>query len=203
MRYSAVFLSIFLLSCAQASASQIRLETVGKTYPVTEESLIDAFKKRASAIDILALQNAQASYQPANLQALPRARTDRAFTVEPSHSLDEDVRDGQGNLLYPQGFSFNPLHYARIRGSIVVIDASDPEQLSWFKSSFSQNRQNQEAILLISGGLAGPLTEELGRPVYYLSQDMAARLKLEAVPAVITTDRDSFSVREFRLAPLP
>ena len=123
--------------------------------------------------------------------------------MEPSHRLDEDIRDGQGNLLYPQGFSFNPLHYARLRGSIVVIDASDPEQLAWFKSSFSKNCQNQEAILLISGGLAGPLTEELGRPVYYLSQDMAARLKLEAVPAVITADRDSFSVQELRLAPLP
>ena len=200
MRYSAIFLSILLLFCAQAFSAQIRLETVGKTYPVTEESLINAFKKRASAIDILALRDAQASYQPANLQALPRARSDRAFTVEPSHSLDEDIRDSQGNLLYPQGFSFNPLHYARLRGSIVVIDASDPEQLAWFKSSYGQNQQD---ILLLSGGLAGHLTEELGRPVYYLSQDMAARLRLEAVPAVITADKDSLSVRELRLAPLP
>ena len=82
----------------------------------------------------------------------------------------------------------------------MVIDASDPEQLAWFKSSYGQN---QQAILLLSGGLAGHLTEELGRPVYYLSQDMAARLRLEAVPAVITADRDSFSVQELRLAPLP
>ena len=163
MRYSAIFLSILLLFCAQAFSAQIRLETVGKTYPVTEESLINAFKKRASAIDILALRDAQASYQPANLQALPRARSDRAFTVEPSHSLDEDIRDSQGNLLYPQGFSFNPLHYARLRGSIVVIDASDPEQLAWFKSSYGQT---QQALLLLSVDLDSHHTKEIKKPDY-------------------------------------
>ena len=31
------------------------------------------------------------------------------------------------------GFTFNPLRYVSLTGALVIIDGSDPEQVTWFK----------------------------------------------------------------------
>ena len=120
------------------------------------------------------------------------------FTVDLTHTLERNIKDSQGNLLYPQGFTFNPLHYARLSGGLVVIDCNDPEQVEWFKGS--PYFQNQRAILLLSGGYANELKQALQRPVYYLTHDIAARLQLKAAPSVVVEQDNKLTVREVRLA---
>ena len=190
-----------LLSAEQAAATLTRLESVGRTYPMEGRDIVQELKERAGQIDLLVMQQVPQHYQPANLHALPRAEAERVFSVDPSYSLAQDITDSQGNLLYPQGFTFNPLHYAGLRGELVILDGSDSEQLAWFKAStYARDRRT---ILLLSGGFAAEVQEALQRPVYYLSHDMAARLKLKAVPAVIRQAKNILTVREVRLAPSP
>ena len=190
-----------LLSAEQAAATLTRLESVGRTYPMEGRDIVQELKERAGQIDLLVMQQVPQHYQPANLHALPRAEAERVFSVDPSYSLAQDITDSQRNLLYPQGFTFNPLHYAGLRGELVILDGSDSEQLAWFKAStYARDRRT---ILLLSGGFAAEVQEALQRPVYYLSHDMAARLGLRAVPAVISQAKNILTVREVRLAPSP
>lgn len=190
-----------LLSAEQAAATLTRLESMGRTYPMEGRDIVQELKERAGQIDLLVMQQVPQHYQPANLHALPRAEAERVFSVDPSYSLAQDITDSQRNLLYPQGFTFNPLHYAGLRGELVILDGSDSEQLAWFKAStYARDRRT---ILLLSGGFAAEVQEALQRPVYYLSHDMAARLKLKAVPAVIRQAKNILTVREVRLAPSP
>ena len=190
-----------LLSAEQAAATLTRLESVGRTYPMEGRDIVQELKERAGQIDLLVMQQVPQHYQPANLHALPRAEAERVFSVDPSYSLAQDITDSQRNLLYPQGFTFNPLHYAGLRGELVILDGSESEQLAWFKAStYARDRRT---ILLLSGGFAAEVQEALQRPVYYLSHDMAARLKLKAVPAVIRQAKNILTVREVRLAPSP
>ena len=190
-----------LLSAEQAAATLTRLESVGRTYAMEGRDIVQELKERAGQIDLLVMQQVPQHYQPANLHALPRAEAERVFSVDPSYSLAQDITDSQRNLLYPQGFTFNPLHYAGLRGELVILDGSDSEQLAWFKAStYARDRRT---ILLLSGGFAAEVQEALQRPVYYLSHDMAARLKLKAVPAVIRQAKNILTVREVRLAPSP
>ena len=190
-----------LLFAEQAAATLLRLESVGRTYPIEERDIVQELKERAGQIDLLAMQEAQPLYQPANLHALPRAEAERVFSVDPSYSLTQDITDSQGNVLYPQGFTFNPLHYTGLRGELVILDGSDLEQLAWFK--VSSYARDQRSILLLSGGFAAVVQEALQRPVYYLSHDMAARLGLRAVPAVISQAKNMLTVKEVQLAPSP
>ena len=190
-----------LLSAEQAAATLTRLESVGRTYPMEGRDIVQELKERAGQIDLLVMQQVPQHYQPANLHALPRAEAERVFSVDPSYSLAQDITDSQGNLLYPQGFTFNPLHYAGLRGELVILDGSDHEQLAWFRSS--SYARDQRTILLLSGGFAASVQEALQRPVYYLSHDMAARLGVKAVPAVISQAKHILTVREVRLAPSP
>ncbi len=194
--------ALWLITCAtQVLAAHTRLGPVGRTYPIVEQDIREEFKQKATNIDIDALFNTHNRYQPANLHTLPRAASDRVFTVDLTHTLDHDIRDSQGKLLYPQGFTFNPLQYAGLSGGLVVIDGRDPEQIEWFKGS--PYFQNQRAILLLSGGYAAEVKQELERPVYYLTHDVAARLQLKAAPSVVIEQDNKLTVREVGLAAKP
>ena len=190
---------LWIITCAtQVFAAHTRLETVGRTSPIVEQDITKEVQQKATTIDLDALFNTHDRYQPANLHPLPRAAGNRTFTVDLTHTLDHDIKDSQGNLLYPQGFSFDPLQYVGLSGGLVVIDGSDPEQVEWFKGS--PYFQNHRAILLLSGGYAAELKQELKRPVYYLTHDIAARLQLKVVPSVVIEQDNKLTVREVRLA---
>jgi hypothetical protein len=57
--------------------------------------------------------------------------------------------------------------------------------------------------LLLSCGYAAPLKQELQRPVYYLTHDIATRLQLKATPSVVVEQDNKLTVREVRLAAKP
>ena len=117
--------------------------------------------------------------------------------VDLTHTLEQDVQDANGQVLYPAGFTFNPLRYVSLSGALVVIDGSDPEQVAWFKGSpYGANRR---ALLLLSGGLAAALRDGLQRPVAYLTQDIAQRLQVRAVPSVVVERDNQLVIREVSL----
>ena len=187
--------TLLLTGLPPARAAEIvQLEPVGPTSAVVETDLGEELRQRAVSVDVEQLRSAQAHYQPANLHALPRATKDSSITVNLSHTLEEDVQDANGQVLYPAGFTFNPLRYVSLSGALVVIDGSDPEQVAWFKGSpYGANRR---ALLLLSGGLAAALRDELQRPVAYLTEDLAQRLQLRAVPSVVMEQDQHLTVRE-------
>ena len=195
MRSEALILALLLAWQTQAEAGKIvRLEPVGPTSAVIETDLAEALRQRAVSVDVERLRSAQARYQPANLQALPRATKDATTMVDLTHTLEQDVQDANGQVLYPAGFTFNPLRYVSLTGALVVIDGSDPEQVAWFKGSpYGSNRR---ALLLLSGGLAAALRDELRRPVAYLTEDIARRLQLGAVPSVVVERDNQLVIRE-------
>ena len=188
-----------LLACLPlARAGEIvQLEPVGPTSAVIESDLAEELRQRAVNVDVEQLRSAQARYQPANLQALPRATKDTTTRVDLTHTLEQDLIDAQGTILYPAGFTFNPLRYVSLTSALVVIDGSDPEQVAWFKGSpYGSNRR---ALLLLSGGLAVALRDELRRPVAYLTEDIARRLQLRAVPSVVVERDNQLVIREVSL----
>jgi len=175
----------------------VRLEPVGPTSAVIETDLGEVLRQRAVSVDVEQLRSVQAHYQPANLRALPRATKDTTSIVDLTHTLQQDLVDAQGTILYPRGFTFNPLRYVSLSGALVVIDGSDPEQVAWFKGSpYGANRR---ALLLLSGGLAAPLRDELRRPVAYLTEDIAQRLQVRAVPSVVVERDNQLVIREVSL----
>ena len=198
MRSEVLILALLLAGVSPTRAGEIvRLEPVGPTSAVIETDLGGELRQRAVSVDVEQLRNAQARYQPANLHALSRAEKDTTTMVDLTHTLEQDLVDAQGIVLYPAGFTFNPLRYVSLSGALVVIDGSDPEQVAWFKgSSYGSNRR---ALLLLSGGLAAPLRDELRRPVAYLTEDIAHRLQLRAVPSVVVERDNQLVIREVSL----
>lgn len=190
---------IFLADFVQAT---INLGTVGETYPVVEKDVVAELRqeaaKRDKAADNPSLAERIKSYQPANLHPLPHAAADKTFMVDMTYTLDHDLLDGEGKVLYPKGYTFNPLDYISFPGGLVVIDGDDPSQVRWFeKSPYAGNRR---ARLLLANGYAFQLIQQLQRPVFYLTKDIAERLKLSAVPSIVVQKENEMLVREIHIS---
>lgn len=202
--YTLILISVSSLFVSQAvmAATAVRdLGTAGATYPVVEPDLVTELKNQAlrqhTTRDTVQLQDQLKTYQPANLHTLPHATADRSFLVNMNYTVTQDVVDGEGTIIYPRGFIFNPLDYLRFPGGLVVIDGADPLHITWFQNT--NYAQNDQARLLLSDGSAYELSRQLKRSVFYLTTDIAERLQLAAVPSVVLQEDRNVRVHEIKL----
>lgn len=172
------------------------LEPVGAVYPVVEPDVRIEMKRNAAEKLEKQRQEFQAKpYQPSDLQSLRKAGQDRSFAVDMTYTLDRDLKTQDGNIVYPKGYTFNPLDYTGLSIGLVVIDGSDPTQVEWFKES--PYSSNHKVKLLLSGGYASSLSSELNRSVFYLDREVAERFQLTAVPCVVVQRDKHIQVTEY------
>ena len=194
-----ICLMLLLAPCMGKAGEVKELEPVGTVYPIVEPNIVDEMKQRAALnpFDPKKAQEEYTHYQPKNLHKLPRATVDRTTAVDVTYTLDRDLLDQHGQVLYKKGFAFNPLDYGGLSGGLVIIDGSDPGQVEWYKKT--PYAQNHRAILLLAGGYAPILKNELKRPVYYLTKEIAARLHIQAAPSVVVQDNKMLTLREVKI----
>jgi len=188
---------IVVLAVTPALGMIKNLGVVGETYPIVEPDVVVELKEQAAKTKKLSddeFREQMKSYQPEDLHHLPRATRDRTFLVDMTYTLDRDLLDGDGKVIYPRGFTFNPLDYVSFSGGMLVIDGSDPMQVKWFTETPYAN--NHQVRLLLSGGYAYKLIKELKRSVFYLTKEIADRLQLAAVPSLVIQKDDKLEVRE-------
>jgi len=182
---------------SHASGAIKNLGVVGKTYPVVEPDVLAELKEEAARKNRFgdnAFLERMKTYQPEDIHNLPRATMDRTFLVDMTYTLERDLLDGDGKVIYPKGFTFNPLDYVSFSGGMLVIGGSDPTQVRWFTKTPYVN--NHRVRLLLSGGYAYNLIEEIKRSVFYLTDEIADRLQLAAAPSLIIQKGDKLQVRE-------
>ena len=174
------------------------LGTIGMTYPIVEPDLVEEIK---ASIDYEKLakvmEEHRQNYQAKDIYALPTVKRDRTFFVDMTYTLDHDIANENGEIMYQRGLTWNPLDYVSLPGGLVVINSEDAKQVEWFeKSPYNKNRQIK---LLISAGFAAPLIKQLDRPVFYLTKTIADRLQLAAAPCVITQNGKKMMVQEIKI----
>ncbi len=199
MKYKLLSFYIFIFLANPMGLQAItELEPAGTVYPVVEpdvriemhEKAVQRWKQKKKQY-----QENLHTYQPDNLQRLPRALRNRSFTVDMTYTLDRDLTGKDKKVLYPKGYKFNPLDYMHFTLGLVVIDGSDPAQVKWFKDSPYSSIHKMK--LLLSGGYAQSLTPELNRAVFYLDKEIASRFQLVAVPCVAVQQDKHIQVTEF------
>lgn len=129
----------------------------GQTFPVIEPDLlatIEARLKRAEASGEMARINAQFAKRAAAKVRRPDpvagiTTTERARTwdYDPSVTLEQDIRDQQGQLIAAAGQRINPLDFVTIRQDLVFIDGDNIAQLDWATARYSDS---QAKIILVA-----------------------------------------------------
>lgn len=199
---SALFALILVLSVLSSVSSAEDLGTVGATYSVIERDSLKEIEERAAQVDwnkVLGDRKREMvrNFRPKGLAHLPKAEENRVFSVDMTYILLFDIPDGKGGILYPRGYAFNPLEYVFSPGILVFIDGTDPGQVEWFRSSGYYG--DVRVKLLLTDGSYYELMEELKMPVFYAPEIMVSRLRLKAVPSVVTQKGKSMEVKEVAL----
>ncbi|MRR34457.1 hypothetical protein EG829_07110 [bacterium] len=177
------------------------LGTFGATYSISEPDSLTELREKAGKVDWKRhldpekLTRKVRNFRPSDLKQLPAAVRDRVFLTDLSYTLDVDIPDGKGGILYPKGYTFNPLNYVRFRRTIVVIDGNNRRQVEWFRKSNWFKDVN--AMLLLTDGGYFALGERLRRPVFYANSLIVGRLGLKAVPSVVRQQGRFMEVREY------
>jgi hypothetical protein len=92
---------------------------------------IEASAAKINMTEIVKLARDKAqNFKPDNPVSLEPAKQNRTFKVHMSYTLEFDIPDGKGGVLYPKGYSFNPLDYVTYPGVLVVIDGTIVDVLS-------------------------------------------------------------------------
>lgn len=202
-----MFFSLVLLFATAFNVSadeSAHLDRVGQVYPVVEPDFVEEAKQRAAqvdwekAIDKKKMEKKIKNFRPQNMTQLPTATRPRTRFVDMTYTLDRDILNGKGEILYPKGFQYNPLDYLPPGINIptlIVINGDDPLQLEWLESSALKNDSNVK--ILLSGGNFYEVSERLGFHVYYLMNPVTQRLSLERVPCVVRKVGNMMYVEEF------
>jgi conjugal transfer pilus assembly protein TraW len=161
------------------------LGVVGKLYPIQERDALEELESRAAKVDWKKKLGKikPEKYRPENSVSLPRASKSSVRLVDVTYVLDIDVPDGKGGIVYPKGYSFNPLDYVPFRRTIVVINAQDHEQVAWFKSS--EYAKRIDVMLLITEGGYLEVSKSLNRPIFYADTRIAEKFQIHSVPAIV------------------
>lgn len=180
------------------SADARNLGTVGATYQIAERDALTEIEQRAKSIDwskAVKRKTIEGYDGPPDRMHLPRAARDRRFPVDMTWTLAADIPDGKGGVLYPQGYTFNPLDYISFTKTLVVIDGNDPAQVKWFATS--EYKERIDVMLLLTEGPYRTLEKKLDVPLFYADSAIIGRLRLSAVPSVVRQEGKVMVVNEF------
>jgi len=177
------------------------LGAFGTVYGIAERDALQEIEEKAKRVDWgkyfdkKKWEKKIRGYRPQNIRSLPAATKDRVRRVDPTYTLPFDIPDGKGGILYPAGYTFNPLDYIFLSRVLVVIDGGRREQVTWLKSL--GYFRDMKTMVLLTGGNYYDLSKELRVPVYYLDDILAERLGIERVPSVAVQKGNRMEVSEY------
>lgn len=176
----------------------------GHTYDFAEEDMLDGINnhllnnkekitQRVNAEQEKMKEKAK-KFKPDGMISLSPADQNNTFRPDMTYTLDKDISDIEGRVIYKQGFSFNPLKYQKLPYGMVVIDGSDRDEIEWFKKSEYANTVAYR--LLLSDGNYYDVSQELKQQAFYCLPEITKRLQLKHTPSVIIQRGDVMEVRE-------
>lgn len=197
MYRAAILLCVSAALWHRPPACAEHLGAIGSSYPVAESNLLDDIRARLGQLErsgeLTRLQErararAQASVtHPEPVPLLARATSNRTFYFDPTFTLDRNLVDEQGHLLFAAGTRKNPLEVVALSKHLLFFDARDQDQVERARQLIELYHGKVKPILV--GGSYLDLMKAWQRPVYYDQQGaLVRRLGIGAVPALVSQE---------------
>jgi conjugal transfer pilus assembly protein TraW len=125
---------------------------------------------------------------------IPYAKETRTRYFEPRYELPFDIVDANGRVIYPKGFTFNPLQYMTLHRVLILFDAKNALHLNWLKNDGYTKRWD---VMFIA--VKGDIVEAqkiLKIPVYKASKGLLERFDVKRIPSIIRQDGNKLEITE-------
>lgn len=195
---SATIALLLLASVVVATSAHAQTSTIGRVWPIAEPDAMAEIeaKVRTLPADMSAKFGPRSTWSA--MKAAPLAQATRTLrrSVVPFYTLDSEIRLPDGTLLYPKGYTFNPLSYVTLPQRLVVVH---PRDLGWAL----QVAKPADFILLTGNDGQGPdpltLSERSGRALFILEARVKERLGLTVAPVIVEQAGQKLELTEVRL----
>lgn len=196
-----------LLLSSVADAKVYDLGVIGQTYEIAEPDMLEGFYSKLKAAETsgkMAEVEAQmkerfvAHAQRPNGIDLPRSQQHRTRYYDPSVILSQEIRDHEGNVLWPAGTTVNPLDYVTLSQQWLFFNGDDPQQTAWARA-YLKRYPNQVRPILTRGAILE--LSETWQVRLYFDQHGAyvEKFGINAVPALITQEGNKLRIDEIVL----
>lgn len=184
------------------------LAPIGPTWPIAEPDMLAWIDERLRAKERsgeLARLQRQARDRavatvtdPPPVAGIEPTREPRTHYVDPSFTLDRDVVDDRGRVLYAAGTRANPLAVVSLSNHLLFFDARDLRQVRR-AGELIERYEGRIKPILVAGSYLG-LMRQWNRRVYYDQQgELVARLGITRVPAIVSQEGLRLRVDEIAL----
>lgn len=186
--------AIATVAIAQETAG--RQSTIGRTWSIVEPDALAEIEAKVATLprDMSPRFGPRSGWSAMKAAALPPAAADRTRSVVPFYTLEFDIQLPDGKIVYPKGFTFNPLTYVKLPQRLVIVH---PRDLAW---ALKVARPSDFILLTALGKENGDpiaLGEQTGRAIYILEERVKERLGLVAAPVIVAQTGTSLLLTEF------
>ena len=195
-----VLASLFVFVITVQSSACINLGTYGATWPIKEKDALVQIKNALRKKDWRKFftkkrfLEAFHEYEDRLSTDLPEAKRHVVYAVDMTYTLNYTIRDAYGNVLYPKGYTFNPLDYIKVPFVYVIINGDSKKQVEWFMHSKYYNKI--KSMLLICKGDVLTLEKKVKMPIFYADKRIIRKFDIKAVPSIAYQKGDKFYVEE-------
>lgn len=183
-----IFITV-ISSCLAGSLIAAESQVLGRTYEIVEPDALTEIQSKVAQVDWeTVMSDGVARNAAAQAVSLPRAREDRIRYHIPYYTAEFDVKDQNGQIIYPKGFQFNPLEHVRLPQRLMFISKDD---LAW-----AQDHLKSTDMVMITSGDYRDIAMALQRPVFILTPPVRDRLSLQFVPSIVTQEGSTLRIEE-------
>lgn len=197
--------SLLCLSVIPSYSLASDLGVVGPTYEIVERDLIEVMKDKfrrmektgelAKVQDNYKKQVLDAVEKPKPVPGIKNTETAQTYFVDPTWTLDRNVVDEKGTLLFPSGTKVNPLDYAPLTQQLLFFDQRERSQVAFAKRFIEQSTSRVKLILV--GGEPLKLMRQWKREVFYDQGGVLSRkFLLKHSPAIVSQDGKRLRIDE-------
>ncbi len=197
MSRAATSLLVAALLIVGGKAGAVNLGTIGPTYEIAEPHLLafieQQLRERERSGELQRLAEAARARgidivrQPPPVEGLRTTERPRTFYIDPSFTLDRNITDPQGRLMFAAGTRKNPLEVVSLSRHLLFFDARDPRQVKHARELSGRYAGRVKPIL--TGGSYLDLMKAWRVPVYYdQAGTLTRRFGIRQVPALVSQD---------------
>ncbi|MEO3715628.1 type-F conjugative transfer system protein TraW [Roseateles flavus] len=196
------------LHMAAPTAHALSADVIGPTYEIAEPHLLQFIEGRLRQLEasgeLRQLQEdarkrgIDAVRQPEPVPGLSATQAQRSFYFDPTYTLDRNLHDGQGHLMFTAGTRANPLDIVSLPQRLLFFDARDPRQVVQARRLISRYEGRVKPIL--TGGSYLALMQAWQRPVYFDQLGLLTRrLGIRQVPALVSQEGQRLRIDELEV----
>ncbi|THF64935.1 type-F conjugative transfer system protein TraW [Pseudothauera nasutitermitis] len=190
-------LSAAALLLGNASAHAFDAGMIGPTYEIAEPHLLAFIEQRlrdmAASGELQRLEEearargVDAVHHPVPVEGLSPTGTRRTYYYDPSFTLDRNLHDADGRLMFAAGTRANPLEIVSLSRHLLFFDARDARQIAHAAALITDYGGRVKPIL--TGGSYLALMQTWRTPVYYDQFGLLTRrLGIRQVPALVSQE---------------